>query len=219
MRPDTVTRNDAPVYDATRAAWYDEHHRKNLRTRLTTWRERNLLARALATLGPLGSILDAPCGSGRFFPVLTTVRDATLTGADNSAEMLDVAARSDSARMHGVRLVNTSLFATSFADREFDCVVCMRFLHHLSMDTDRRTVLAEIRRISRRWAIVSLWVDGNWQARNRRQRPPTAGFGRRNWIARDVIERELTQSGFSIVRHYDVAPMLSMWRLYVLERS
>lgn len=214
-----MTRDDAPAYDHAQAEWYRQHHEKNLRTRLTTWRERSLLARALAGVGPLSSILDAPCGSGRFFPVLADIDGATLTGADNSEGMLAVAARSEVVRRHGIRLVNTSLFATSFADCEFDCVVCMRFMHHLANAADRRTVLTELRRITRRSVIVSLWVDGNWQSRQRRQHAPTAGFGRRNWIARDVIEPEILDCGFSIVGHYDVAPLLSMWRYYVLARS
>jgi len=214
-----MTRSDAPAYDHAQAAWYEEHHKKNLRTRLTTWRERSLLTRALASVGPIASILDAPCGSGRFFPVLAHLDGAALTGADNSEGMLDVAARSESARQRDIRLVNTSLFATCFADREFDCVVCLRFLHHLALEYDRRTVLSELRRITRRSVILSLWVDGNWQARNRRRHVPTPGFGRRNWIAREAIEREIADSGLSILRHYDVAPRLSMWRFYMLERT
>jgi SAM-dependent methyltransferase len=212
-------RIDAPTYDHAQAAWYDAHHRKNLRTRITTWRERALLARALGSIAPLGSILDAPCGSGRFFPVLVAQTDAELVGADNSDGMLAVAAETEAVRAGRVRLVNASLFGSNLPSEAFDCVVCMRFMHHLALAEDRLHVLAELRRLTRRYLVVSLWVDGNLQARRRPPSEPIAGFGRRGWIRRAALEREFAQSSLRVQRYFDVARWWSMWRFYVLEKT
>ena len=225
----------ASKYDEEHAARYFAHHDKNLRTRITTWRERKQLRRALADLGALDSILDVPCGAGRFFSTLLEATAAmakpTIIGADNSAAMLAIAARSSCVADGRVRLLETSVFALDLPDRSVDCVVCERFFHHLARAEDRRRVLAEIARVARRGAVVSLWVDGNWQARRRavRRRPadrdsstdhrePTVGFGARCVVARAAIERELASAGFEIVGRYDLWPGLSMWRRYALRK-
>ena len=206
-------------YDQPRAEWYEEHHRKNLRTRLTTWRERSLLSRALASIGPCASLLDVPCGGGRFFPVLLASRAPEILAADNSVAMLAVAAATQGVRSGRIRLLETSLFSLALGADAVDCIVCMRFMHHLALEADRRRVLAELHRVTRRWVVFSLWVDGNLQAWRRQPRPPVAGFGRRQWVPRERIEAELAASGFRVLRRFDVAPRWSMWRYYVLEKS
>ena len=57
-------------YSVKRAASYDEHHDKSLRNRLTTWRERQCLRKALQQAHPLSTVLDLPCGTGRFAAAL-----------------------------------------------------------------------------------------------------------------------------------------------------
>jgi ubiquinone/menaquinone biosynthesis C-methylase UbiE len=209
---------DAPRYDLEGAQRYDAHHEKNLRTRLTTWRERSLLRRALAGLGPVESILDMPCGGGRFFPALIHATAGEIIGADNSAGMLAVAARSPEVMAGRIRLLETSAFAIALPDRTVDCVVSERFFHHLALAEDRLRALAEMRRVTRRYLVLSLWVDGNLQARRRGPRQPVPGYGRRGVLPRTVAEVEFATAGFALRAAYDLLPRVSMWRLYALEK-
>ncbi len=85
---------------------------------------------------------------------------------------------------------------------------------------DRVRILRELHRVARRGATVSLWVDGNLQARRRMRQDArtTRADGYRRVVERAVIEAEFAQVGFAIRRRLDVLPGLSMLRLYVLDK-
>lgn len=209
-------------YAPERARGYEEHHSKNARTRLTTWRERRCLYRALRDAGAPRTALDLPCGTGRFWPAFAAAGVESLIAADGSAGMLAVAASNRLGPGLPEQLFASSAFDVALPDRCVDFVACLRFYHHLSMAEDRRRLLAEIHRLSARYAAVSLWVDGNLASRRRLRKPPpepVAGYGRRICRRRSEVEAEFAAAGFRMLRHYDVWPRLSMWRLYLLERD
>lgn len=206
------------AYDTERASAYHRHHQKNLRTRISTARERQLTARALAMLPVTDTVLDLACGTGRFWPVIDK-RATTIVAVDNSEAMLHEAVAH--AQPNARRLpVCGSAFRLPFRDRSFDVVVCMRFLHHLAHSADRIEALAEFRRVARHGAVVSLWTDGSRQARRRLQKQDIAalpgGFGRRVCIERTTIEHDFAAAGFHDPVGFDFAPGLSMWRVYAL---
>jgi ubiquinone/menaquinone biosynthesis C-methylase UbiE len=209
---------DLVAYDAERAAGYRRHHEKNLRTRISTARERSLVRRAVATLQSTDSLLDLACGTGRFWPVVDRVADS-IVAVDNSASMLAEALAYATPNPHR-RAVCASAFRLPFRDRSFDALLCMRFLHHLAHRDDRVAALAEMRRVVRHGAVVSLWVDGCREGRRRVAEQKAAalprGFGRRVCIERTEIERDFAAAGFPCNEAFDFAPGWSMWRVYAL---
>lgn len=209
-------------YAPERARGYQDHHAKNIRTRLTTWRERRCLYQALRDAGSPRSALDLPCGTGRFWPAFAAAGVERLIAADGSAGMLDVARANRLSSSYPEQLFVTSAFDAALPDGCVDFVACLRFYHHLSMPEDRRRLLAEVGRLTTRFAAVSLWVDGNLAGRRRLQKPlpePVSGYGRRICRRRSEVEAEFAAAGFRTLRHYDVWPRLSMWRLYLLEHD
>lgn len=209
-------------YDPERAQHYETHHEKNLRTRLTTWRERQCLLHALRDAGGPREALDLPCGTGRFWPVFAEAGVEKLIAGDGSAGMLGVAEGNRIGPNLPALLIESSAFDMDLPDHCVDFAACLRFYHHLGRPEDREALLAELKRVSRRHAAVSLWVDGNL-AGNRRMKktPPPAvpGYGRRRCRRREEVEAEFRNAGFRIVRHYDVWPLVYMWRLYLLEHD
>ena len=209
---------DIIAYTTERAAAYRAHHEKSLRTRISTARERTLLDRAFTTLPPCNTVLDLACGTGRFWPVVDH-RAVEIVAVDNSAAMLREAV-AHAAPNPQRRAVCGSAFQLPFRDASFDIVVCMRFLHHLAHHDDRLRALADMRRVARIGAIVSLWTDGNHQARRRLRRQNVAklphGFGRRVCVERSAIEADFIEAGFRDAVAFDFAPGLSMWRIYAL---
>ena len=158
-------------YTPAQAQAYERHHQKNRRTKLTTFRERQLLRMALRQAGWPEVVLDIPCGTGRFWCAFAQSGVRKLIAADNSQGMLDVARPSlgpgvkpgvVNADLHaslsgGVRAgqmqvtqLNTSVFAIALADDAVPFVSCLRFFHHLSESADRRRALAELRRVVNR---------------------------------------------------------------------
>lgn len=209
-------------YSLQRAERYHQHHRDRLRTRATSWREQQCLRRALTDAGAPGSLLDLPCGTGRFWHAAVQAGVQTLIAADGSPGMLEVASASRVNETVPARLLETSAFAIDLPDNSVDAVACLRFYHHLAMAEDRQVLLQELKRVSRQHVILSLWVDGNY-AGNRRlkkpARPATPGYGRRICRRRDDVAAEFRSNGCRIVKHYDVWPGIYMWRFYLLEHD
>lgn len=208
-------------YSQERAAAYDAHHTKSLRNRLTTWRETQCLREALALAAPLDRLLDLPCGTGRFTDALKGFDYQRLTIADNSPQMLAraVASTADNPKVTALEL---SAFDIDLPEDSVDFIACMRFFHHLAYREDRQRVLNEFRRISTPSSMVaiSLWVDGNLGAWRRARKTPSSlkrGFDRRRVIERAVIEEEFVTAGYTIIKHWDMWPRITMWRQYLLQ--
>lgn len=212
-----------PIPYNRQAAWgYHAHHRTGWARRLSHLWEQHLAARALAIAGHPQVVLDLPCGTGRFWPLLARDPERIIIGADRSADMLAVAARTHPPELLArVERVATSAFGTGLPGASVDHVFCMRFLHHLEQPQDRLAVLAEFHRLTRRTVSLSLWVDGNWKAWRRRRRTadPTARRPpRRYLVPSQEVEREFRASGFEVRGRLDFLRWYSMWRVYVLAK-
>lgn len=104
------------------------------------------------TLGILswpGSVLDAPCGNGRFSALLSG-SERSYVGADLALPML-----ADARARHGTcRYVAADLTRLPFADRSFDAAFCIRFLHLVRAREMRIAVLRELARVSALGIVV-----------------------------------------------------------------
>ncbi len=210
-------------YDLAHAHAYQQKHHTGLRRRLTTWRETQLARRALKLAGNPESVLDMPCGAGRFWPMLAAHPTRRLLAGDRSPAMLEIARGSAQAavlsRVESLQALDA--FGLSLPDDAVEHVLCMRLLHHIESAADRLRILGEIHRVGRLGATVSLWVDGNLQSRrrNRQDARRTRANLNRLVVPRATIEAEFAQVGFRVRRRLDICPGLSMWRLYLLDKA
>lgn len=213
-------------YDREHSARYFQKHQDSLARRLSNWRDQQLARRALRAAGDPREVLDLPCGAGRFWPLLAERPDRVILAADNSADMVDVATRSQPAEIVGrVRAFQTSAFAIDLGDRSVDCVFCMRLLHHIAESGHRLAMLREFHRVSRDTVIVSLWVDGNYKAWKRARlesrraaREGASANTNRFVVPRSVIEAEFREAGFDILDRADFLPGYALWRVYTLRK-
>jgi SAM-dependent methyltransferase len=123
--------------------------------RRTNRREQEIVSRWLRACAPVTSALDLPSGAGRFCALLESGA-GRLTSVDAARRML--------AQHGGAARLQASAHALPFAGGSFDLVLCSRLLHHLEDAAERRSVLTELARVSRRWAIVSHFDRGSFQA-------------------------------------------------------
>ena|SRR5215472_10760756 len=131
----------AAGYDAEAAAYDDEQYLNDM--------QREWVARVLRLMPPGGTVLDAPCGTGKYFPMLAAA-GVRVAGADQSAGML--------ARARGVAfsLERVSLQELSYAGR-FDAVLTIDAMQHVPPE-DWPGVLANLRRAARPGGLVYLTV-------------------------------------------------------------
>ncbi len=206
--------------DSHSQEYFQKHDRKKLSDRL----EHRMAARALALAGNPSSVLDLPCGTGRFWSLLAEDPQRELLAADYSQAMLDVAAKVRSPEIvKRFRLLQCSAFEISLPDAHVDCIFSIRLVHHIGDSAHRLALLREFRRVTRDTVVLSLWVDRNYKAWRRRRlevRRLRAGetSDNRFIVPRQQFERECREAGFAIVGHVDFLPYLFMWRAYVLRK-
>lgn len=139
-------RRVAETYDETRFV-HPEGKSENEATR-------DALGRALRYVCVGSSILDIPCGTGRFTRFFIE-SDFRYCGGDISLEMMRVLMGKEpgvaSDRYTGLVCLDTGTLP--FTDGSFDCVVSVKFLHFVPQII-RKSILREYRRVSKRWLIV-----------------------------------------------------------------
>lgn len=180
--------------------------------------------KALKMAGRPRSVLDLPCGTGRFWELLAEEKGRVIHVADNSQNMIDVGLAMRPPEVVG-RIgdkVCCSAFETEFPDNYVESVFCFRLLHHIDKSADRVRMLKEFSRISSGTVIVSLWVDGNYRAfRHQRHRArkmqESANLQHNRFvIRRQDIEADFAAAGLSVVGHVDFLKFWEKWRVYVL---
>ena len=192
--------------------------------RLSTWREIGMARKALTLAGNPKTVLDLPCGTGRFWEMLAEQPDRRIFAADNSQDMINTGMelRPPAVTTRIEKTFQCSAFATGLPDAFVECVFSIRLMHHIEKSEDRILMLKEFRRISSATVIISLWVDGNYTAWRRtrleRKRALNAYKGPRNRfvIKQEDIEREISAAGLSIVGHIDFLKYFDKKRIYVL---
>lgn len=213
-------------YDPVHAKQYFKKHQEGLGNKLITWREIGMARKALELAGNPTSVLDLPCGTGRFWALLAERPDRKIFIGDNSQAMIDTGLRLRPPEVvaHIEKSFQCSAFATGLPDNFVDCVFSMRLLHHIDKSEDRVLMLKEFARISSDAIIVSLWVDGNlgaWQrSRLEQKRAARGNTAPRNRlvVAQRQIEHEISAAGLEIIAHVDFLKYIDKKRIYVLRR-
>ena len=113
---------------------------------------RRFVERLIASSPSGGTILDAPCGTGRYFPL---VLDAgrSVVGVDQSAGMLAKA----QAKHPGVVVERRGLQELAF-DAEFDAAMCVDAMEYVPPE-EWPQVLASLRRAVRPGGLVYLTIE------------------------------------------------------------
>ncbi|MCU7958532.1 MAG: class I SAM-dependent methyltransferase [gamma proteobacterium symbiont of Bathyaustriella thionipta] len=208
-------------YNEIHAHAYFHKHRHGLWRKLSHWREQQVCARALQLAGNPASVLDIPCGTGRFWELLCKDPARKLYAADNSRDMMNLALKyRPPAISSRFQTCQASVFDLKFADNFVENVFCIRLLHHMKTHENRIRLLQEAARVASNSVIVSLWVDGNYKAWRRQKLEAKRGLknsGNRFVLAAAIFEDEIAQAGMQITAKLDFLPRYALWRTYVLK--
>lgn len=203
--------------DPAAARRYAHKHRRTWLRRVMARREERLIRRALEGAGARPPVLDAPCGTGRFLPVVGSV--GRVVGMDASAEMIAEARSVDPGSATGSRDAAFVLAAyphLPFGSESFGAIVCSRYLHHLATDRDLLAALVELARVSRGPIVASLFLTGNVQALGRRAKDRARGVARRFVFAPARLRRLAGAAGLRVTRRRSLVPGLSALHVVTL---
>jgi ubiquinone/menaquinone biosynthesis C-methylase UbiE len=208
-------------YDEKHARYYFEKHEQEFWRRLSNWRDHQVCAKALKIAGNPKTVLDMPCGTGRFWDLLTEDQERKLWASDNSQDMINAGLKYRPAEIASrFETFQGSAFDLPVENNFVESVFCIRLMHHIGEHDDRMKLLAELARVASDSVIISLWVDGNltaWKRKRREAKRKVKRFQNRFVIPQTVIEDEFKKSGFSIAAKLDFIPYYPMWRTYLLK--
>jgi ubiquinone/menaquinone biosynthesis C-methylase UbiE len=133
------------------AADYDEHRFRTPKRMRRNERKWDAICKALALTEGVKTVIDLPCGTGRFTGHLARA-GYQVVGSDISLEMMQQSAKLLS-QDNIAGYVRADAEALPFRAKSADCVMSIRFLFHVDPQT-RRRMLREFGRVSRRWIIA-----------------------------------------------------------------
>ncbi len=161
-------------------------------------REERIIKSWLADLPAQALVLDVPCGTGRFIPLLTA-KGFRYTGADFSRAMIQEAKQMAGER-RTVGFTNADVEFLPFRDRVVDCVIIWRFLHHIGNAATRQAILREAARVTRRKVLVSFHHPisfTHW--RKQLQQMVLGGEPRGHAVSHWQLQKEGQASGLRLV--------------------
>jgi SAM-dependent methyltransferase len=195
--------------DPAVAADYDQHRFTTPRRQRRNLRKWRAIRRALEEAADIRSVLDLPCGTGRFTGELAR-SGLNVVGGDISLQMMREAAGSPQVEHPDIAgYVQADAEELPFRDRSLDCVISIRFMFHVDPIT-RRRILREMGRVSKRWLIIDYrhrysarWVS--WRIRH--------ALGLLDQVPervnRDDLRSEFRDAGLTIRRVFPVRRWLS----------
>ena len=176
---------------------------------------RKSLSHALRFLSDGDAVLDLPAGTGRFTD-LCVRRKLRYVGGDISREMLHVALDKHASIAKAFSLVQCDATALPFPDASFECVLAFKFLSLLPEDM-RAKVLAEMRRVSRRYLIAQSGYLRSFDPWLALRLGLSRLFGQewrvRKWAQRRALPSQIAAAGWRLVARVPVrtSPLSHLW--------
>jgi SAM-dependent methyltransferase len=189
---DTFARRYGTVADARN--YRDRRFARSRHGRKVDAAERRIVEQLLRDLGVTGPVLDAPCGAGRFLPILAAGGRA-VTGADAAPEMIRLARQQSQELGLGCALAAADARRLPAPDGTFELVLSMRLLHRIPGRAERAEVLKELARVSRKWVLFSFYNRRSWRGLREQLRGRYAGETERT-IAHEAAEAGLRADRF-----------------------
>ena len=138
-----------------RATEYNRAYEVRTLKRLSTLRERRLIARLLGSVGRVSTLLELPCGGGRLSPSFAPWTDF-LIQADTGWGQLLHASQRPSLPIPRI-LLAASGFHVPLRDASVDGVACVRLSHHLPTPEERQRLVHELLRVARRYVLMTFF--------------------------------------------------------------
>jgi ubiquinone/menaquinone biosynthesis C-methylase UbiE len=191
------------------AADYDSHRFKSKRRAARNQRKWDAIQAALGMTPDVSSVLDIPCGTGRFTHHLTR-RGYQVIGADISVPMMrEAASNGEDENLHG--FVQADAENLPFPDNSLDCIMSIRFMHHIDPPT-RIRILRDMARVSRRWLIIDYRHRYSFRYRMRALKL-RLGLTKRVLprVSRAELQQEFSAAGINILKVIPVGSFTDKW--------
>jgi SAM-dependent methyltransferase len=176
--------------------------------------EMRLIDRAFTLIPKSHHVLDAPCGGGRVMLHLAQ-RGYIASGADLSESMLAIARESVSRANLSCTVERQDLERLSYANGQFDTVVCFRLFHHFPSPEIRQRVVSELCRVAAKSVVLSYFSPNSVQSLRRK----LSGKDRDRFATPlSEVKGYFRTAGFRLVKDFAQFPIVHTLHLAVFER-
>ncbi len=145
------------------------------------------------------SILDIPCGYGRFTQHLVHKPVRVFVGDINSKMLLRVKERFQ----NQVRYTKGDIMELPYGDDTFHGLVSIRLFQHFHTPAERITGFSEIARVTSRWAVVSVYTSSFLHHKLMRL---FRTHHRITMATNKQIREEIEQSGLQLIKAKKILP-------------
>ena len=116
-------------------------------------------ARDVASLPNNSSLVDIPCGSGRFIHIFKDIDK--VYGFDYNPHMVEEARKRNDHKNAAFDVGDIKNIPLE--DEGVDIVFSMRLLHHVEEPDIRKNILAELKRVAKHWIALSFYRSDSWK--------------------------------------------------------
>jgi len=221
MKPDIYK-----YYSGNKALTYDKDRKNGFIKKLKWKREFLVLSKILNNLERGSSILDTPCGTGRFFPLMQN--QFNLYGVDISSDMINNIPQSVLDK--NINLCVGQIGRLPFSDYTFDYILCMRFINIIPPN-EVFSMITDLCRVAKRGIIIQIRFDKYlfnkilrcYQVVNKILKNRDKFGNTRETIKlyphKDQFKRFIDSLGFKFICSFPVFSRIDSQRLCYLERK
>jgi cyclopropane fatty-acyl-phospholipid synthase-like methyltransferase len=196
-------------YDDKRSSAYQ--HRKPHKHRA----EMRLIDRAFKRIPKDHRVLDIPCGGGRVMLHLAR-KGYEAGGADLSESMVAIARESMSQARLSCAVEHQDIEKLTYADGQFDTIVCFRLFHHFPNVEIRQRVVSELCRVAGEFVVLSYFSPYSVQSVRRKLSGKDPD---RFTTSLAEVEAYFRHAGFRLVEDFAQMRLLHTLHLAVFKRE
>ena len=193
---------------------------KGIDQQIVNKRETKILEKILVSLSDRSvSILDVPCGYGRFSELLLR-KSLNLTSADISLPMVMAARKYSVASSSNHHFLVGDIRNLPLKDNTFDYVITIRLLQHMLNSSIRRQVLRELHRVAKKMVILSFYRYNFLHSIERWIRCQIKNVDKRiSMLSLDDFRKELNSTGFVVLRLFPVLRYFHAHTIALLQKA
>ncbi|MCK5608400.1 class I SAM-dependent methyltransferase [Candidatus Pacearchaeota archaeon] len=166
----------------------------------------------LTMIGNESSVLDVPCGSGRFHDVFSRAEEYVMVDFDPN--MLKVA-KERYGEAENVTMLQGDITALQLSDNSIDLCFCMRLFHHIDSEDNVSRTIKELSRVSKRYVAFSFYNQNCWRYLSRKLRGKKVTG---HYYSSQLIDKFAREAGLELVHKNPKFNLLEQQCLVLYEK-
>jgi len=198
---------------------YRKTRYKGIDQRIINKKERKILEKILESIEEKNiSVLDIPCGYGRFSELLLK-KSLNLTSADVSFPMVLTTRKYSPSTNSPHHFLVGDIKHLPLKDNSFGCIVTIRLFQHILHSSARFQILKELHRVAKKFVILSFYRYNFLHSVERWMRCRIKNVNKKiSMLPLGDLEKELSSVGFKVLNLFPVMRYFHAHNIVLLQK-